>query len=445
LTPDRHCPRELEQRYGDQIYRTQPLSLRNDQGQIIAGMIISQNITERTRMEEDLRASEAFLRSIYEGTQSGIFLVDVTPEGDFFFGGLNPAHEQHLGIRSEDIAGKRPEEIPGITAESAAALRANYQRCLAANAPIQYEEQITFNGHPTWWLTQISPMRDDTGRIYRIIGSSLDLTEQKQMHAQLEQAREVAEAASRAKSAFLAHMSHELRTPLNAILGFAQVLEGSVNLNDQEREQMHIINNSGEHLLRLINDVLEVAKIEAGKTEIRKAPFDLHQMLQTLIELFQLQAHQKGLHLRLERTASVPQHIVSDEMRLRQILTNLLSNAVKFTNTGSVVLRVSYTSTMLTCEVQDTGIGMQPEHLARVYEPFMQIASRTDIPGTGLGLTISRHFVQLLGAHCGPVAPKAAAVSSGLPFRLSRISPQQQPQHRIVPLDSHRGNQRIAC
>jgi CheY-like chemotaxis protein len=207
-------------------------------------------------------------------------------------------------------------------------------------------------------------------------------------------------------------MSHELRTPLNAILGFSQLMDGDPNLTGEQQENLAIINRSGEHLLALINDVLEMSKIEAGQVTLQETDFDLYGLLDTLEEMFRLRAREKGLTLDLHRAEDVPRYVVTDEGKLRQVLSNLLGNAVKFTQEGAVTLSVSVPSPALSCpprratlhfEVEDTGPGIAPEELEAVFEPFVQAAGGRDLvptqarEGTGLGLSISRQFVRLMG------------------------------------------------
>ncbi|HEY9620059.1 MAG TPA: PAS domain S-box protein [Crinalium sp.] len=218
-------------------------------------------------------------------------------------------------------------------------------------------------------------------------------------------AKEAAEAANRAKSIFLANMSHELRTPLNAILGFSQLMERDTALTPRQRESLATINRSGEHLLELINDVLEMSKIEAGRTVLNPAPFDLHRLLQTLYDMFQIRVQGKQLSLQFDWSADLPRYVVTDEGKLRQVLINLLGNAVKFTQEGGVILRVRKdhptphpTPHILHFEVEDTGRGIAPDEVDELFHPFVQTMSGTQArEGTGLGLTISRQFVQLMG------------------------------------------------
>ena len=222
--------------------------------------------------------------------------------------------------------------------------------------------------------------------------------------ADLRLARDAAEAANRAKSAFLANMSHELRTPLNAILGFSAVLRREPELSEDQREKLDIINSSGGHLLALINDVLEVAKIEAVHTQVDIAPFDIGSMVSEVAEMMRVRAMEKGLRLQLDQSAQFPRYVRGDEARLRQVLVNLVSNAVKFTAQGSVTIRLGVRGNAenhLVMEVEDTGPGIGPEEQKRLFQPFAQPPDGREPKGTGLGLAISRQFVELMGGTIG--------------------------------------------
>jgi signal transduction histidine kinase len=219
-------------------------------------------------------------------------------------------------------------------------------------------------------------------------------------HAEAQAAKERAEVANQAKSAFLANMSHDLRTPLNGILGFAQILQWDRSLTERQQMGLSAIRQSGEHLLTLINDILDVAKIEAGKLEIFPNEFQLTKFLHVITDIIRVKAQQKpGLEFICDCAPDLPEAIRADERRLRQVLLNLLDNAVKFTERGHVTLRVRFTPPSRLCvEVEDTGIGMSEEQLSRLFKPFEQVGDvQHRSGGTGLGLVISRQFVRLMG------------------------------------------------
>lgn len=246
----------------------------------------------------------------------------------------------------------------------------------------------------------------------------------------LEAAKQSAEQANRVKSEFLANMSHELRTPLNAILGFTQIMQRALKhdlgrFQQDAAKHLKIIQNSGDHLLTLINDVLDMAKIEAGHISLNAQPFNLHSLLQSLEVMFQPRVRDKGLTLNCEYTAEVPQYVTTDEAKLRQILINLLSNAVKFTHHGSILLRVKGVQT-LSIEVEDTGEGISPHQLDRLFEAFYQTdTGRQTQGGTGLGLAISKTYVELLGGQLSV----QSVWGQGSTFKFSLpITPVNQPK-----------------
>jgi signal transduction histidine kinase/HAMP domain-containing protein/ActR/RegA family two-component response regulator len=274
----------------------------------------------------------------------------------------------------------------------------------------------------------------------------------------LRQAKEAAEAANRSKSTFLANMSHELRTPLNAILGFSQLMARDPSLSNEQQENLETIGRSGEHLLDLINDVLEMSKIEAGRTTLYEDSFDLHRLLDDLEDMFGLRARDKGLHIIFDRAPDVPQYVWADEGKLRQVLINLLSNAVKFTADGGVTLRVAakdggwgtakeqlssvarHSQGALVFEVEDTGPGMSAEDLESVFDPFVQTESgKMSQEGTGLGLPISREFVQLMGGELTAKSElgRGSLFKFDIQVELAEATDVQveQPTRRVVGLD----------
>ncbi len=239
--------------------------------------------------------------------------------------------------------------------------------------------------------------RDAANRIYENAIRLLEMINDiSQAHALAEKSRQAAVSASHAKSVFLANMSHELRTPLNAVLGFSQLLMDDSGLSTEQRESLGIINRSGEHLLALINDILDMAKIEAGRVAMQEEDFDIHRLLSDMESMFGLRAAQNGLSLTFECASTVPQYVRTDQGKLRQVLINLLGNAVKFTEEGGVSLRVRAQKELIYFEIEDTGVGIAPEDQAKLFDAFVQVG-KSRSSGTGLGLAISRQYARMMG------------------------------------------------
>ncbi|MCP4353589.1 MAG: response regulator [Desulfobacterales bacterium] len=287
-----------------------------------------------------------------------------------------------------------------------------------------------------------------------------DLSEKKAKETALRE-KQVAEAANQAKSEFLANMSHELRSPLNAILGFAQVMERCRAFPAEHQEHLGIIRRSGEHLLVLINQVLDLSKIEAGRTTRHDKNFDLHRLLHDMEDMFALKAEDKNLQLIFERDESVPRYIRADEVKLRQVLINLLSNAVKFTKEGGVTVGVSsIPDCRLGFEIEDTGPGIAPEETDAIFEAFSQSETgKQSQEGIGLGLPISRKFVQLMGGDIqvnsrlgqGTMFSfdlqtqevKASDIDAPIPVRRVTALEPGQPRYRILIADDLRTSRQL--
>ena len=562
-------------------------ALWNTDGKAIRMVGSHTDISDRKYNEFIIQQQEQFLRSIYNGVEAGIFVVDVLGYQQFRYVDSNATLLRRSKTQRQALINATPEEL--FSPEIAIEVIHKYQHCVDRGNPLSFEEQLLIDEHLSWWLTKLTPLKNPQGKSYRIIGTTVNITDRKnveealaqqvqseqlltriineirqsldpqntyqtavdeiglafgvsrcclylyndspepiletvaeyripdyrsikdfsttlsgnphlqtiisqesalvtddvsqaplfktnlmqwqqlqvksilavrtsykgqpngvieihqcdrqrpwisrdiellesvaaqvgiaiaqahlleQEHIQqkelahkniaLQTAIQVAEQASQVKSEFLASMSHELRTPLNAILGFAQVMQRSLKHNPTGFQQnaakhLEIIQTSGDHLLTLINNILDVSKIEAGHISINAQPFEIAALLESLTAMFQVKAHEKGLLLRCKCALDVPQYVQTDEAKLRQILINLLGNAIKFTNSGSITLSVSGQNP-LHIKVQDTGQGIASHQLEHLFETFYQAdAGRQTQDGTGLGLAISKTYVELLG------------------------------------------------
>lgn len=245
-----------------------------------------------------------------------------------------------------------------------------------------------------WTFRLAEDRKDEIGELIQWFNAFLDSLEAKR---QTEEDKRMAQAANRAKSEFLANMSHELRTPLNGILGYAQILSKEPDLTPRQENGLSIIQHSGEHLLTLINEILDLSKIEAERMELEETDFNLSDLLQSLADMFQIRAQQKNISFIYETLSDLPLAVHGDEKRLRQVLMNLLSNAVKFTKVGGVAFKVGYHEEKIKFQVEDTGIGIPAEALEVIFEPFRQVGEQKQvIEGTGLGLAISSKLVQMM-------------------------------------------------
>ncbi len=370
---------------------------------------ISSDITDRQKAEQALREAEEKYRNIYENALSGIF--QITPDGKYV--SANPALAKLYGYESAaELVAAQPNFKNQLYVNSKR--RQQFMSLMDLYGILSnFESQIYKKDGSVIWVSENARVVCDEGEnLLYYEGFIKDITANKEAEIQMQEAKEAAEAANKAKSTFLANMSHELRSPLNAVIGFAQVMIRSKTLSSENQEDVEIILRSGEHLLNLINQVLDLSKIEAGRTTVNEKNFDLYRLLDDLKDMFSLKAEEKCLQLLFNRDAEVPHYICTDEVKLRQVLINLLNNAIKFTSAGKVSVQVkggigkkhnNSNSHIPGCyslhfEVQDTGAGIAADEINQLFEAFVQTQTGKDSQeGTGLGLAISRQFVHLMG------------------------------------------------
>jgi len=375
------------------------------------------DMTSRKQAEEALRESEERFRGTFENAAVGIAHVHLT--GQLLR--VNETCCAIVGYTREELLGKNfldlthPDDLATTTELFAGLLRGD---SLGYTIEKRY---LRKDGSSVWAEVVVSLERDAAGKPAYAIGVIQDISERKRLDAELRQAKEAAEAANRAKDEFLANVSHEIRTPMNAILGMAE-LTLDTPLTDEQRGNLNIMLTSAEGLLTLINDLLDFSKIEAGRLELDEADFSLRTQLNQTLRALSLRAHKKGLELACQVEPDVPDGLVGDGNRLRQVLLNLIGNAIKFTESGEVIVRVRLGqmddhAVVIEFEIVDTGIGIPLEKQRTIFQAFEQADSSTTrrYGGTGLGLTISSRLVEMMG---GKITVESE-VGRGSTFRFS--------------------------
>jgi PAS domain S-box-containing protein len=408
-------------------------------------------IKERKQAEKELKMSENRLRSTLTSMDDYVFVFDTESRFIDFFSTskelLNPP-EEFMGQRLSEVM---PSYIDKLFAKA-------FDKNKAGRVA-DFEYQLETGGGLFSYSVKLSPMFVDD-EFSGSVAVVRDITESKRASDNLQKAKNAAEAANRAKSAFLSNMSHELRTPLNAILGFAKVMDRCQEIPPGEKEHLAIICRSGEHLLNLINDVLDMAKIDSGRTVLSEKDFDLYRLLDDVENMFRLKTEEKELELVFEHDAGVPRYVRTDAGKLRQALMNLLGNAIKFTKKGGISVKTEYEEEEkhnLRFSVTDTGEGIAPDELDCLFDAFAQTETgRKSGEGTGLGLPISRKFVQMMGGDItvesevgkGSVfrfriqvkAVQGALIETAQPMRRVIALEPDQPCYRILIADDRESN-----
>ncbi len=380
----------------DVIFNKSTFTDANNKVSGLVGVIL--DITERKRIEDDLRESEEKYRLLVEGQTDLVVKVDTA--GRFLF--VSPTYCDLFGKTEEELLGRRfmplvCEEDREITAREMEKLNRPPYTC--------YVEQRAMTKDGWRWLAWADKsVLDDQKNVVAIIGVGRDITERKRVDQELLSAKEAAEAADMAKSNFMANMSHEIRTPMNAVIGMTSLLLDDEDLNPEQRDFIETIRINGDALMVIINDILDFSKMRGRENVVlEEQPFELRCNVEEALDLVSTDATKKGLNLAYTIDNNVPEFIIGDPTRLRQILGNLLNNAVKFTEKGEIKLTVSARELNGAHEihfaVQDTGIGIRPEMMDRLFQPFAEVDETVTCKygGIGLGLAISRRLVELMG------------------------------------------------
>jgi PAS domain S-box-containing protein len=362
----------------------------------ITGLCLGTLITERNQADEELRASEGRMKALIGTIDEVVFELDVNGT----YKNIWTADESLLARPKAELLGRRAAEFLG--AELMDPILKIFKRVLKTGKVESIEYSLALPAK-TWFLARVSAIRAPDGTPTAICMTARDITARKLAEEELRRTSEAAEAASRAKSEFLANISHELRTPMNGILGMTDLVLGTA-VTPEQREYLEMVKVSGDSLMDLLNGILDFSKIEAGKLDLEPIEFLLPLGLAETLKMMQLRAKQKGLELNWHSATDVPEFLVGDPMRLRQILVNLVGNAIKFTEHGEIVVdvqtqEISQESVELHFRVQDSGIGIANEKQKMIFEAFTQADSSTTrkYGGTGLGLAITSRLVDLMG------------------------------------------------
>ncbi len=401
---------------------------------IILYYAIVRYTAEIKQSKKQLELNERRLDAIIETNADGILVFDSTGRITL----TNAAAKKHLGLSQQDLIGRSYNEpiwqIQPVEGRGLPENQLPFLQVMQKGKPV-YEMEYAIarpDGSQIFVSINAAPLYDRQGRIDGVVAAITDITQHKQAEA-VARARDIAEARNRAKSEFLAQMSHEIRTPLNSILGLSQMLQREIfgSLNPKQKEYISRIKSSGDHLLELINDILDLSKVEAGREELKFIEIPVRDICKYCLKVMQERAVDRGLRLTSKIDPKL-QVCIADERRLKQMLLNLLSNAIKFTPKGEVSLIVEKQPGGIRFTVVDTGIGICEEHLPLVFDPFRQLDNELNhkIQGTGLGLALTRDLAQL---HGGDVLVSSTL---GVGSRFTIILPDPPPGYvPSVPID----------
>jgi PAS domain S-box-containing protein len=362
------------------------------------------DVTERKKSEEALRSSEEKFRQLAENVREVFWMMRPTANDVLY---VSPAYEQIWGRSCDSLYQNPMSWMEAIHPDDRDRAHALWARQLQGEL-VESEYRIrTPDGKEKWICDRAFPIRNPSGQVIRLVGIAEEITERKRYEAELISAREGAEAANQTKSRFLANMSHEIRTPMNGVIGMVQLLLES-HLTPEQRRYATVAQESGRTLVALIDDVLDLSKIEAGRMTLEKVIFDVHNIVDGVVQLSRVQANAKGLRVQSRISAQIPRLLHGDPHRLRQVLTNLLSNATKFTERGEVTLEAELAdksdgTATIRFSIGDTGIGIRSDQIAGLFSPFTQADTSTTrkYGGTGLGLAICKHLVEMMSGSIG--------------------------------------------
>ncbi|MGE5450842.1 MAG: response regulator [Acidobacteriota bacterium] len=448
---------------GSRVVNARHFALRHSNGRPRLLISLVRDITASRQAQADLEESERRFRELVESMEDCVY-VATEHRNNYIY--LSPRTQDLWGVDADDIR-NHPGRVKSLLVPEDQHLLAEQEIQEANNEPTDVLLRLQ---HPTKglrWLrhrTRARRLPDGQSRIYGLVS---DVTDEHRQAMELERARDLAEAASQAKSQFMANMSHEIRTPMNGILGMTELLLGTP-LNDKQRRFAQAVYRSGESLLEIINDILDFAKIEAGRLELANSDFVLRTLVEDTLELMAPRAHEKGLELSFREQPGLPVVIHGDPLRLRQILTNLVANAIKFTEHGEVVVDIrralgsqsSGTSgagsdvVELEFMVRDTGIGIPSDMIPRLFSAFVQanVGMARRYGGTGLGLAISKQLVELMGGQIE--AHSAPGVGSEFVFRIpitvgvtqvdmAMLEEPEMPSFNVLVVDDNETNRTV--